>query len=283
MKNINALALNCFSIGSQCVIDQNNQWENSASQRLAEEAYEIFEQLSQKNCSIESNECSSVNWLKPDTISYEFQRMLAKVLMESASPQDMPIVWKTIPSRRNKFFGEYAIVNIDTQVFPLNTETVDDDTCSRNAIEVKRNLNKVFKLKFGPSNESKYYEMSFTLFLLHILMKDTFGSMNHNVYTQDNLRVALKGDLCTSLGVSHWYPSLEVIKSAKLHLSNPLDKIDALKKYFEAYNTNVETTKDELIMVFDTQGIEGVCSVLKEGINSDLVDFICDFDCAAFM
>lgn len=283
MENIDLLALNCFSIGSQCVIDQKTQWENSASQQLAEEAYKLFEQLSQKNCSIESNESLSVEWLKPDTISYEFQRMLAKVLMESASPQDMPIVWKTIPSRRNKFFGEYATVKIDTQVFPLITETIDDDSCSSNAAEAKRNFNQVFKLKFGPSSESKFYEMSFTLFLLHILMKDTFGNMNKQIYTQDNLRVALKGHLCTSLDVSNWYPNLEVIKTAKLHLSNPPDKIDAIQKYIEEYKTNVETTKDELIMVFDSQGIEGVCSVLKKGINSDLIDFICEFDCNAHM
>ena len=283
MQRIDLLAKNCFSIGSKSVIEQTNQWENSASQQLAEEAYKIFEQLSQKNCSIESNECVSVKWLKPDTISYEFQRMLAKVLMESASPQDMPIVWKTIPSRRNKFLGEYAAVKIDTQVFPLITETIDEDSCSLNAIEAKKNFNKVFKLKFGPSNESKFYEMSFTLFLLHMIMKDTFGNMNPTIYTQDNLRVALKEHLCTSLGVTHWYPSLEVIKTAKLHLSNSLDKIDAINKYFEAYNTKMETTKDELITVFDSQGIEGVCSVLKKGINRDLVDFISEFDCTALM
>ena len=152
--------------------------ENSASQQLANECYEFSRDSSGKNCMIDSNDCASSKWLNPGTISYEFQRMLSKVLMESASGDDAPIEWKTIPSRKNAHFGQYAKVDINTQEFSINSETSEAINNRIIASNKKSIFNKVFKMKLGPSSDGKFYDMNFNLFLIHVLMKETFGNVN---------------------------------------------------------------------------------------------------------
>ena len=56
-------------------------------------------------------------------------------------------------------------------------------------------------------------------------------------------------------------------------MSRSIDKVETITKYCESYNTNRVMIREDIIRVYDNEGIKGVVSILTKGINSELVVF----------
>ena len=56
-------------------------------------------------------------------------------------------------------------------------------------------------------------------------------------------------------------------------MSRSIDKVETITKYVESYNTNRVMIREDIIRVYDNEGIKGVVSILTKGINSELVVF----------
>ena len=262
-------------------MNEKNQWENSASQQLANECLDICADLAERNSFGEN--VQSNKWLNPISVRHEFATLLWESLKESVSSGDSPIVWKTIPSRKKSNVGEYALVHIDEHCYPSNTEAADDGFNKIQYTERIKNFQKTYKLYLGPRADGSYFHMSYRVFLFHVLMYDFFGNLDTCNYKQKNFSKVMSRDIVESLGVRKWYIDAEIIKSAKSSLlaSSKNNKTSVISHYCDIYQKNHPITSDEIRTKYMEESYKGVCHILTEGINPALVDFIDQTDYAS--
>ena len=275
LNSVESVVLNCFSLGRD-VPNSDSKWASSASQQLTNECYEIFRDLATENCRHDND--TSNNYLNPSSILHQFSRMLCTVLKKSVSNRDCPIVWKTIPSRRNAYLGHYALVIVENTTYPMITEEYDEDINDHVKKKRKLTFNHLFKLDLGPCTRGKYYKMNIDIFLTHVLIYKYYGSLCDENYKIDRFRTIMKKmKEFKTLEISAWYRDLELPKRAKNSLkSKNGSKKELIAQLCASFNLSSNITEQEINTIYmeGHDPYDQIRDILGKEINTELVHFI---------